>query len=297
MHHEHIYKDHGEGRFTTRWRRGFTYPFRGLKILLTHSALWPYVLIPAVITITSLITAGVATFTLTPMLINAVWVPSAEFAWYWHTAWFATEMFLALMIFMVLAVAMYFSAGIMALPFNDRLSDRVESMVLGKYQEEFDWKVVAGDLGISMVHTLLGLAVWAVVMTAVLLMNLLPVVGSIISFFAGLGATSFFLGREMMDGCMSRRRMGFAHKLRVVRKNMATMQGFGVATYGMLWVPGLNFVSLPCAVIGGTILYCELEQQGLIPNANGNDRYIPERSRILLEDQLNVSDLVDVGVQ
>jgi len=297
MSYEPIYPDHTDGWSGRRFRRGFTYPFRGLKMLLTHTILWPYVLIPAIIMVTAVVMAGIATFSLTPSVMNAIWQPGAEYAWYWQWAWFAFEMFLALTIFLIVSVALYFTAGFLALPFNDRLSDRVEGLVLGRYDEEFDWKVVSGDLWVSMYHTVFGLMLWAVVMFGVLLLNLIPVVGSIASFVIGLVATSFFLGREMMDGCMSRRRMGFVHKLKVVRGNLATMQGFGIATYGMLWIPGLNFVSLPCAVIGGTILYCELELQGLVPDADGKGHYIPDRSRIQLEDQQNVSVLNDVGVQ
>ena len=224
-----------------------------------------------------------AAFTLTPILIHAIWHPSADFAWYWRWLWIAMEFFVALMIFVVALITTYFSAGLIALPFNDRLSQRVEDMILGEYEEPFSWRVLAGDLGLSIAHTLLGLFVWAVVMTGVLLLNLVPVIGTVVSFFVGLAATAYFLGREMMDGAMSRRRLAFTHKLRVVRSNLALMEGFGVATYLMLWVPGLNFISLPCAVVGGTTLYCELELQGLIPNGDGSDRFVPERARLALE--------------
>jgi len=283
MTHELVIQDPTEGSGARRFARGFSYPFRGARTLLTHPRLWPYVIIPALITLATLVFATLATFTLTPLIIHAIWHPSADYAWYWRWLWIGMEFFTAGMIFIVLLVGSYFSAGLVALPFNDRLSQRVEAMVLGEYEEPFSWRVLAGDLGLSIAHTLTGLLLWAVVMFCVLLMNLIPVLGTVLSFFTGLIATAFFLGREMMDGAMSRRRLSFAHKLRVVRSHLALMEGFGIATYLMLWVPGLNFISLPCAVIGGTQLYCELERQGLVPNADGSGPLVPERAHLSID--------------
>ena len=81
-------------------------------------------------------------------------------------------------------------------------------------------------------------------------LNLLPGIGSVVHAVSSMLLTATLASREMMDGAMSRRRMGYRHKWRVVRRHKALMLGLG-ATCGLLVaIPVVGFFLLPIGVCG-----------------------------------------------
>jgi uncharacterized protein involved in cysteine biosynthesis len=151
---------------------------------------------------------------------------------------------------------------------------------LGPYDEPFSWRQTLGDLKNSVIHSALSLGLWLSVMIASLVLNLLPVAGSVLSFAIGVAATTMFVARESMDGAMSRRRMRYRHKLRVIVAHPWLMLGFGLVVATLLWIPLLNFVILPMAVAGGTVMFCQLEKLRLVPHEDGKVGFTSARHRV-----------------
>lgn len=261
-----------DGSFLVRWARGFTYPVRGLKFLLAHPHLWPWVAMPILINLTLVTAAALTTSTSIPLVLNLLWSPNGGWA---EVIWWTLSLVTAAMLFLVALVILYFVSGIIAIPFNDRLSQEVENELLGERHEDVTWRLFLGDLRMSIRHSLVGLAMWMLVMAALFLLELFPIVGSVLHLVLGLIASGFFLSREMMDGVMSRRRLSFRHKLRIIRSDVALMEGLGMGTAMLLWVPLLNCISLPVSVIGGTLMFCRLEQEGLLPGPDDETDYLP----------------------
>ena len=260
--------------------RGARYALGGVWLITARPSLWGYLIAPASITL--LLFFGVSFFAWhgIGMAMDALWTPGVDTSLFTIGVWMTIELLVRVMAIGTTALALYFAAGLVATPFNDRLSEHVETSILGPYEEPFSWRVMAVDLAISVSHSLLSLTIWLTVMLFSFVLNLIPGAGTVASFAVGTVATAVFLSREAIDGCMSRRRMSYGHKFRVMIQHFPLFLGFGVVASCMLWVPFLNFLLLPMAVAGGTRMYCHLEQLGLVPDSDGNLGYVPSRSRV-----------------
>jgi CysZ protein len=260
--------------------RGARYALAGVRLVAFQPSLWGYLVAP--VSIMLLLFFGGAFFAWhgIGLALGMLWTPGAGASAMWAGAWWLLGIFVKLMAVGTLALGLYFTAGLIATPFNDRLSEHVETSVLGPYEEPFSWRVLVTDLLISVTHSVVSLTIWITVMVFSFVLNLIPGIGSVASFVIGTVATAMFLSREAADGCMSRRRMSFGHKFRVVMQHSSLFFGFGVVASCMLWIPFLNFLLLPMAVAGGTLMYCHLEQQGLIPDEQGSLGYVPTRTRV-----------------
>lgn len=265
--------------FGRRVLLGMRYPLRGVKLVIGHPGLWGYLLAPAMITTSLFLLGTFVAWHGIGWILALFLTPGPEHATWVNLVWYTAAFSLRASAFVLTAVTLYLVSGLIAVPFNDRLSEHVETLCLGPYDEPFSWRVLAGDLLLSVAHSALSLTLWLMVMVASMALNLVPVIGQVLSFVVGTVATAFFLSREAMDGALSRRRMGYAHKLAVLRANGAVLLGFGLVASVMLWIPLLNFVLLPMAVAGGTLLYCRLETEGVVPDTQGRLGYTPERHR------------------
>lgn len=282
---------------TRRFLTGASYPFKGIRLVLTQPATWPYLIAPTLITAAVFLTSLFVTWHAVAFLLELLWEPTVQHHWLIHLAWRTTTLLIRALAFLVIGVGLYFTAGIVAIPFNDRLSEHIETLCLGPYEEAFSWRVLLGDVAVSVLHTLLSATLWLSVMGALLFLELVPILGSALHLALGTLATSLFLAREVMDGCLSRRRMAYRHKLKVVNHNFWMAVGFGTVASLMLWIPGLNFVLFPMIVAGGSMMYCHLESQALVPNASGTAPFVPERARVRqLADQALAEELESLDV-
>lgn len=178
--------------------------------------------------------------------------------------WYGLLGVLALVAFVISAIGLYFLSGLIAIPFNELLSERVEAMHLGRLDEPFELGLMASDIFRSIRHSIAALLLWGMIIIPLLLLNIVPVLGELVYIAIWVPLTAFFLARELLDSPLSRRRMSFGAKLRLLRRHLPLMLGLGCCAMVMLWVPLLNFVSLPAAIAGGTLLYCHMQAAGLI---------------------------------
>lgn len=260
--------------------RGARYALAGVRLVSLRPFLWGYLAAPLAITLSLFVVGSFVSWQAIGWLMGLVWTPSATSSTLWIAIWLGIVLCMKLVAIGTTGLLLYFTAGLVATPFTDRLSSIVETSVLGPYSEPFTWRQAAGDLWNSLLHSSLSLCLWLTVVVCGFALNLIPVAGSVASFLITGVATAVFLGRESMDGCMSRRRMSYRHKYRVLLSEFWLVFGFGAVAAVLVWIPFLNFLVLPMAVAGGTLMYCHLEQQGLIPDARGNLGYAPTRSRV-----------------
>lgn len=261
-----------------RFGWGLRYAWWGMRLVLTRTALWPYVAGPVLITILLFTGAASIAWLGIGLAMDLVWAPGPQTAAWVQAAWVALGLFLRAFALLAVGVALYLAAGLLATPFVDKLSEHVERLVLGPSDEPFSLRVMLGDLALSVAHTVLSMLLWVVLMGGAFLLNVVPIAGQVLSLAAGVLATAFLVTRESMDGALSRRRMGYGAKLRVLVSQPALTFGFGLAAAALLWVPFLNFLVLPMTVAGGTLLFCHLEQQGLVPPARGQSPATPTAS-------------------
>ncbi len=255
-----------QGNPLARFAAGFRFPFAGVRHVVAHPRLWPYAVVPAFLTVVMIGGAVWLAWTRSPELTGTLLTPpgvdAARLAVF---GWTLAMIAVGLVTFVVGAVLCYALGTLIAVPFNDFLSQAVEESVLGSRNEPFTMGLFLSDLRMSLGHSLLGVLAWLTAMVPVVLLNLVPVAGTLLA--SGLGAlvTATFLAREMLDGPLSRDRLPFGVKLEVLKRDKVLTLGFGAGTAALLWVPGLNLVSMPCAVVGGTLLYCQLKRDGRLP--------------------------------
>ena len=168
-------------------------------------------------------------------------------------------------IFILLLLLVYVLSSLVALPFNERLSEHVEIDALGDASESITVGRVVGDIWLSVTHSIAAGLVWIAMMLFALLVNLIPVFGPVVYIVLAWAITATFLAREVIDSSLSRHRLSFREKVTVVRKHYAVLLGLGGAVAMVLWVPLLNFIMMPISVVGGTLFYCDLVRDGQMP--------------------------------
>src|SRR5687768_5496763 len=90
----------------------------------------------------------------------------------------------------------------------------------------------------------------------------LPGIGQVLSTVFGWYLTSLFLAFDYLDWPMARRGWGFRDRYRRLAQNRAVALGFGTACWVLLFVPVLNVLLVPGAVVGGTNLPLDLDEAG-----------------------------------
>lgn len=247
-----------------RFRYGMGFPLRAFGYLRRHPVLWPWVAVPAAINLGLLLAGMVFSWLAAPATVGWLWTrPEAGLA---LVLWVLTVWVVRLALAAVVGMGVYLAAGILSSPFNEVISEKVEQIELGDASEPWTAAVFLRDSLVSALHSLASVALYAACMAPLLLLNLLPGIGSLLFTAASWTLTAFFLAREMLDGVTSRRRMSLRQKIALVRAHPALMGGFGLAQNLLLWIPLANFVCMPVGVIGATLMYVELERAGLAPS-------------------------------
>lgn len=232
---------------------GVSLPFRGLAYLLDHPALWPYAILPVVVTIVGLLVGVAVAVPLSGWLLGLLWTEPAG----WLAAlWIAARVAVGLSVVVAVALALSVTASA---PFADLLSARVEALELGAPEGggvrralAEVWRGIAGTL-VRAAGLLLGLAVLLPTM-------LIPLVYPVLAFLW----TARWTAVEWLDLPMTRN----LHPVREVRAALRAVRPLGFGFGGMLTlalaVPLANFLVVPVGAVAGTLLYCDLVRAGVL---------------------------------
>jgi len=254
---------HKTGSAVKGFLHGFGYPFRAVRFLWRHPRLLVLIVIPAGLNFFLLALVVIGALVWGPDLTALIWSrPVVDSLWsgLLLILWAILSVLLLFLLLTLGFVVIYALAGILATPFTDYLSEKVEEIQLGPRKTGFQWRVFLGDIWLSVSHSLLNLVLYLALLAPLLLLNLIPVAGNILFLTGSSTLTVFFLARDLLDGPLSRRRLGFRAKVRYIWRHRPLMAGLGAASALLLWVPLLNFLCLPVAMTGGTLLFCHLQQ-------------------------------------
>jgi CysZ protein len=239
--------------------KGFSYPFRGLRLLSRYPALLKYIVIPFLINL--IIFSSAVYFGLDFFKSTVVqYIPQGE-AWYWailyYAAWILAVLVTAVLVFFLFTVV----GNLIASPFNDLLSERAEEYLLGKRPETaFSFKGFFRDARSTLLSELKKMSFFLIGMVFLLLLNLIPALGQLVYSVAAILFTLFFLVMEYLGYVFGRKNFTFRdQRLYIWRRKFLTL-GFGTGVLCMLAVPFLQFLCLPLAVLGATLLWCENSQ-------------------------------------
>lgn len=225
------------------------------RFLVARPRLWGWALAPLGIIVALALMAGLASFAgIGPLL---AWLTHFRGMWGKALVW-VTALLVGLAVTAITAFVLYFLVNIIAVPFYDGLSERVEHELTGKLQEP-DWGTWLAALFWSAVHSALTLALWACILLFSFALQVVPGLGTVLGGVFGTVASAIFLARETMDGPMSRRDMPYLSKYRMILRHKAVLGGWGLLLAMLMWVPIVNVLMMPVAVVGGTILFCAFE--------------------------------------
>ncbi|MFT6820080.1 MAG: CysZ protein [Myxococcota bacterium] len=230
---------------------------RGVAYLFRHPRLIPWMLAPAVLTITVLLFAVVATVMFGPPLL--LWlVPSpANPSW---MVWWRLGLGLLTGALIVVAVAAGWVFGNMAsAPLYDVIAGSVEREQLGLSEERETWAIAFGNAALSIRHSIVGFGLYVSIMVPLLALNLIPGLGSLLYTVSSFAATVFFVSREIMDVSLSRRQLSFREKLGYLVENRAYISGHSAVVAVFLFIPFANIFVTPLAVLGATLIFCDIE--------------------------------------
>jgi CysZ protein len=139
-------------------------------------------------------------------------------------------------------------ANLVGAPFNGFLAERVEQQLTGRKPDS------GRSLWAEMAHLpsqeLRKLAYFVLLAIPALLLNfLLPIIWPIFS--------AWMLCLQYADYPLGNQGMAFRQQRRLMGRHRGTAMGFGFTVLLMTIVPGLNFLAMPAAVVGATLMWLE----------------------------------------
>jgi uncharacterized protein involved in cysteine biosynthesis len=237
-----------------------------LRLLLRERSLWPLAAVPFALSVLALLLALAAIVHWAGPLHAATsgWLPRPEatswYAWLWAGPLLLLSWLVGTALFLAVCGAALFGAwllaSVLAAPFLDALSRRVEAIVTGRIEE-------AGAPGLaaalrdglrSVREELRRLVFFLGVQGLIAGFGILVPGGQALAPLLMFGFTALFLPLEYAGFALDRRRASFAERRRWVLAHRAAMLGFGATAFATFFVPGLNFAALPLLVVSGTLL-------------------------------------------
>ena len=235
----------------SNFSRGFFSPFHAVRFILDHRRLLKYILIPFAI---NLVIFCLAIYLGLDFFNNFIshHVPQGE-AWYWfllnYLLWIIAVLLTAVLVFFTFAVI----GSLIASPFNDVLSEKTEAILTGRSGgESFSLKVFLRDARRTLFDETRKILLFVLVMILLLLLNLIPVVGSLLYPLLSAGLTIFFLVVEYTGYAFTRKHLSFKDQRGYIFRNKSLLFGFGTGLLLVLAIPLFQFLCIPLGVVSGT---------------------------------------------
>ena len=230
--------------------RGASYLTRGAR-MLHHPSLRLFVIIPLLVNILifgSLITLGFSYISdaMDSMLSR---IPS----WLNFIRWILWPL---IVITVSLATGFLFTtiALIIASPFNALLAEKAEELITGgpvDSLEGFGAAVLA--IPKSILRELAKLVYYIPMALFAVLLSFIPGLGAIV----WLILAAWMMSIQFVDYPMDNHQLSFSDVKEAVRRRRLSSMGFGGLVALCASIPVINFIVVPAAVVGATLLWCE----------------------------------------
>jgi len=214
---------------------------------------------------------GVRIYAVMPLLINIVlfasliwfgyeqfsplvdylmsWVP-AIFNFLRWIIWLIISIFTAFFVFFAFTPI----ANIVAAPFNALLAENIETILTGKaINANSSFMKIARDSFLSQIRKLVYIIFWSAVL---LLISLIPLVNFAAPFLWVIFG-SWLLSLEYLDYPMGNHELNFTRQRQILAARKGLSLGFGSSVMVLTSIPLLNFIVMPVAVAGATVLWVE----------------------------------------
>lgn len=255
--------------------RGATYLPRGAFRLMRSPSLWKYAVVPFLLNVLVLVVAAFIAYWAGDWLIgmaNEGALKDWEAAGGLWKAMSYVVFFLAIiarvlaivvlpLIMAWLLVAFPFNIlyKIVFMPFMELLSEGTERVVLQVNTDKpADFGKVYANLVVGILDAILLSLLQGCLYLVLLPLAFIPIVGTGLWFVV---PPAVFAGMDYSDLNLVRRGYPLSEKWRLWRLHEWRFLGFGISFFFLLTIPFLNAFAIPCAAVGGALLYLELSRK------------------------------------
>lgn len=175
---------------------------------------------------------------------------------------------LGAILLVLVVLASLFISEIINSPFYDILSEAVEERVMGIKGIPFSLRRFFVEAWRSIVVELKKILFFVFGSLLLMFLHFIPMVGSLIYAFSANLFAAWDMGFNYVSFAMCRKLIPFKTQLAFCSQHKARLVGMGV----VLLIPFLNILLAPIFVVGGTLMY--LEVNALEPENNNSHLYI-----------------------
>lgn len=249
---------------------GATYPFRVLAVFKRTPRLWGYVAIPilvnflvGVVLYTGLLffgwdsvayLMGSLTHWVDSLITNLPrWLGILDYLII-GVGWLLRLLLVVGLLLLTGFVLVQFGV-LLGAPWYGQLSEQLEELRTG--QLHIVEVGIVRDIGRAILFELKKLVLAVGVGSILLLLNLVPGIGTLAATLGGFALATTLVCLDFMDAPLERRRLRFREKLRVVFRSLPASASFSWVCLALVSVPLLNLLTIPLCVASGTLFFCD----------------------------------------
>jgi len=243
--------------------RGAGYPLRGLSLLMRDRKMILLSLVPFLISLLLYLVVLVLVASFGGRIMDLV----IESGAWWRTIIRAILMVAMVCVFLLVFVFTYSILSlVIAAPFFELISAAAERAWTGQVREEpTGFKEILVDIWRSITEAVKFLLIEIVLW-------ILAIAGAPVSTVPCVALSAVVIGLEHMEGPMGRRRMTFRSKVGFARRHFWLLLGFGTVATVVLLIPVVGAACMPAGVVGGTLMFCDIESETEPDSATPADR-------------------------
>lgn len=244
--------------------RGTGYLAKGL-LIIKKPGIRRYVITPLALNI--LLFGGLIYFGYAQFSPFVDWLLSYLPDWLGFLQWILWTLFTSFAAFFVFFVFTPI-ANIISAPFNAIMSEKIEEMLTGQdINSGVSLGTIIKDSILSQLGKLLHIAIWSL---GLFLIGLIPVI-NLVAPFLWIIFGSWLLTLEYMDYPMGNHDMTFKQQKDLLKKRKGLTLGFGGGVMVLTTIPLVNFIVMPLATAGATVMWVEQLKPGHIGKYDDND--------------------------
>lgn len=261
------------GTWTRELLRGALYLPRGFFRLLRSPSLWKWAIVPLILNIAVVILSFVLANSLHDWLVantgagalkdwtGLFWGPLSyvvrAIGW---VASYAVWIILPLIsTWLIVAFPFGIIYKLLFMPFMELMTESTERLVLGFHEDQpFDFGRIYANLVVAILDAILLTLTQGLLYFVLLPINIVPFLGSVLW---AVIPPAIFAGMDYSDINLVRRRYTLREKTRLWRTHEWRFLGYGLSFFFLITLPVVNVVAIPCAAVGGALLYLELDRK------------------------------------
>lgn len=249
---------------------GLSYPLRAIRVLKQQPRLWSYLITPILVNLV----LGIGIYAggvywgwqfLEQVTLNlSVWLEQLVTnlpQWLSFITYFVVGVAWILRVLLVLGLLVITGfvlaqfGVLLGSPWYGQLSEQLEKLRTGEAVTvevgivRDVWRAIAFELKKLVLGISFGVCL--------LLLNLIPGIGTLGASIGGIILTATLTGLDFLDAPAERRRFRFRQKLRILLSSLPASGSFAVVCLALISIPLLNLVTIPLCVAAGTLFWCD----------------------------------------